>query len=209
MALVGYTNAGKSTLFNRLTGSTVYVANQLFATLDPTLRRIDFPEMGPVILADTVGFIRHLPHDLIEAFHATLEEVSEADLLLHVVDSQDQNRDTHIEEVDLVLDSINAKNVPRLMVYNKIDCSSSLAPKIERNQEGELKRIYLSAAKDQGLSLLVIAIGEILKTEIVEKEVVLPPQKGKCAPIYTKKSLFYQKKLMRRGIIISSSVCHE
>lgn len=179
VALVGYTNAGKSTLFNSLTGSDVYVANQLFATLDPTLRRIDFPKLGPVILADTVGFIRHLPHDLIEAFHATLEEVSEADLLLHVVDAHDENRDIHYEQVKQVLASIQAENVPFLTVYNKIDLMPHLQPKIERDEVGNIKRVFISATHQDTLDVLVDAISEALNKKLIEQKVTLLPTQTK------------------------------
>ncbi len=179
VALVGYTNAGKSTLFNCLTGASVYVANQLFATLDPTLRRVDFPEYGPVILADTVGFIRHLPHDLVNAFHATLEEVSEADLLLHVVDVQDENKNAHIEQVNLVLESIHAQEVPRVLVYNKIDLNAELQPKIDRDEYGQIKRIFISAVKGMGMVELAAAISEMLGKDIVEQELILSPEQTK------------------------------
>ena len=121
VSLVGYTNAGKSTLFNTLTVSEVYAADQLFATLDPTLRRIDLADIGPVILADTVGFIRHLPHKLVEAFRATLEESSQADLLLHVIDAADEERESNVDQVHHVLGEIGALELPMLEVYNKID----------------------------------------------------------------------------------------
>jgi GTP-binding protein HflX len=190
VALVGYTNAGKSTLFNRLTGSSVYVANQLFATLDPTLRRVDFPEYGPVILADTVGFIRHLPHDLIEAFHATLEEVSEADLLLHVVDVQDENKNAHIEQVDLVLESIQAKAAPCILVYNKIDLNADLLPKIDRDKYGQIKRVFISADKGWGTVELMAAIGEILGKEMVEQKITLSPEQAKLrADLYSREAV--------------------
>src|SRR5690606_13104580 len=119
VSLVGYTNAGKSTLFNRLTQSDVYAADQLFATLDPTLRRIEIPDLGGLILADTVGFIRHLPHKLVEAFRATLEESRDADFLLHVVDSCSPEREDNIFQVNDVLTEIGADKVPTLMVYNR------------------------------------------------------------------------------------------
>lgn len=187
VALVGYTNAGKSTLFNRLTGAAVYVANQLFATLDPTLRRVEFPEYGAVILADTVGFIRHLPHDLVEAFHATLEEVSEADLLLHVVDGLDINRDSHIEQVNLVLETINAREVPRILVYNKIDLNAEIQPKIDRDEFGQIKRVFISAQTGAGLVELASALGEMLGKNLVSREVVLLPGEAKLrADLYSR-----------------------
>jgi GTP-binding protein HflX len=190
VALVGYTNAGKSTLFNRLTGSEVYVANQLFATLDPTLRRIDFPESGPVILADTVGFIRHLPHDLVEAFHATLEEVSEADLLLHVVDSHDEDKSAHIEQVNYVLETIHAEAVPRLLVYNKIDLRTDLQPQIDRDDTGRVARVLISAAQGLGITELMAAIGELLGKGVVNKDVVLLPTQAKLrAELYSRHAI--------------------
>lgn len=194
VAIVGYTNAGKSTLFNRLTGSEVYVANQLFATLDPTLRRMEFPECGSLILADTVGFIRHLPHDLVEAFHATLEEVSQADLLLHVVDSQDDDRATHIEQVDLVLKVIQAESVPRILVYNKIDLRAELSHEIERDELGQINRVFISAYKDVGIAELIQAIGERLGKEMVSEEVVLFPEQGKLrAELYDRHAVISEK----------------
>lgn len=190
VALVGYTNAGKSTLFNRMTGAEVYAANQLFATLDPTLRRIDFPEMGPVILADTVGFIRHLPHDLVEAFHATLEEVSEADLLLYVVDAHDENRQAHIEQVNQVLSDIGADAVPRLLVYNKIDLCGDRQPGIDRDEKGEIRRVFLSAMEGTGSDFLVTAICEKLGLPLVKQTVVLAPAETKLrASFYARKAV--------------------
>ncbi len=151
IALVGYTNVGKSTLFNLLTGAEVYSANQLFATLDPTLRRVFIPEGGAVILADTVGFIRHLPHQLIEAFRATLEEVSKADLLLHVVDVHDLERSAHIAQVNQVLEEIGADEVPRILVYNKIDLCSEIEPHIEPAYQDHPPCAWISAEKEQGI----------------------------------------------------------
>lgn len=179
VALVGYTNAGKSTLFNRLTGASVFAANQLFATLDPTLRRVEFHEIGPVILADTVGFIRHLPHDLVIAFHATLEEVAQADLLLHVVDANDTDREAHIEQVDQVLETIEAHTVPQLLVYNKIDLCEGLEAKIDRDETGQVRRVFISAEKDLGMMNLGLAIKELLGKDLIEKEIVLLPSQAK------------------------------
>lgn len=179
VALVGYTNAGKSTLFNRLTGAEVYAANQLFATLDPTLRRVEFPDTGPVIMADTVGFIRHLPHDLVVAFNATLEEVAEADLLLHVVDVNDEERDARIEQVNVVLEQIHAEDVPRIDVFNKIDLKPELAPKIDRNEQGLPVKVYVSSEKDLGIAELIKAISEMIGQEMIEKVVELTPQQAK------------------------------
>jgi GTP-binding protein HflX len=190
VALVGYTNAGKSTLFNRLTGAVVYVANQLFATLDPTLRRVEFPEIGAVILADTVGFIRHLPHDLVEAFHATLEEVGQANLLLHVVDAHDENKQLQNEQVEDVLASIDAQSVPRILVYNKIDLRDDLQPKIERDEDGKIRRVFVSAEKGLGISELIKAIGEMLGKDVEERDVILSPLQAKLrAELYERESV--------------------
>ena len=136
VALVGYTNAGKSTLFNALTGSDVYIADQLFATLDPTVRRLRLPGGAPVVLADTVGFIRELPHELVAAFRSTLQEARGAQLLLQIVDASDPRRDEHIEQVDSVLREIGAGEIPQLRVYNKID-RLGLAPYRDRDADGQ------------------------------------------------------------------------
>ena len=180
IALVGYTNAGKSTLFNVLTQSDVYVANQLFATLDPTLRRLSPPETGPIILADTVGFIKHLPHELIKAFQATLEEVKEADVLVHVVDAADTQKALHIEEVNQVLESLEATHAPILLVYNKIDLVDDYpVTTIERNLDGKPTRVYISAVKGIGLHDLITALSELLDKNIVETTVSLTPMDSK------------------------------
>lgn len=162
VSLIGYTNAGKSTLFNRLTRADVYVANQLFATLDPTLRRVNLPTLGTVILADTVGFIRDLPHDLVNAFHATLEETLQADLLLHVIDGHNPEREQYIAEVQKVLQQIGAEQVPQLQVFNKLDLLPDQSPRIDRNGEGQPIRVWLSAESGAGLDLLQQALAELL-----------------------------------------------
>ncbi len=161
VSLVGYTNAGKSTLFNRLTRSDVYAANQLFATLDPTLRRIELGGFGTVVLADTVGFIRHLPHKLVDAFRATLEETVEADLLLHVVDAASSERDQHIAAVDEVLGEVGA-TAPVLLVYNKLDLLEAREPRVDRDDTGMPVAVWLSARDGLGLELLEQAIAERL-----------------------------------------------
>ncbi|PRB84541.1 ribosome rescue GTPase HflX [Pseudomonas sp. MYb185] len=173
VSLVGYTNAGKSTLFNQLTESSVYAADQLFATLDPTLRRVELADIGAVVLADTVGFIRHLPHKLVEAFRATLEESSQADLLLHVIDSADEERPSNIEQVNLVLDEIGASELPMLEVYNKIDLLDNFEPQIQRDGNGVAVRVWLSARDGRGLDLLAQAIVERLSEDIVQESIVL------------------------------------
>lgn len=178
VSLVGYTNAGKSTLFNVLTESKVYAADQLFATLDPTLRRIQVDDVGPVVLADTVGFIRHLPHKLVEAFRATLEEATLADLLVHVVDCADPERSDNVRQVKNVLEEIGADSIPVLEVYNKTDLLGT-TPRIERNEHGEVIRVWLSAQRQQGLELLGDALAEILSGDIVEPELVLNASDGR------------------------------
>ncbi|MBD9482725.1 GTPase HflX [Pseudomonas sp. PDM14] len=166
VSLVGYTNAGKSTLFNALTTSEVYAADQLFATLDPTLRRLELDDFGPVVLADTVGFIRHLPHKLVEAFRATLEESSNSDLLLHVIDSHEPERDQQIEQVMAVLGEIGANELPMLEVYNKIDLVDGVEPQIQRDADGKPQRVWLSAREGKGLDLLRQAVAELLGDDL-------------------------------------------
>jgi GTP-binding protein HflX len=165
VSLVGYTNAGKSTLFNRLTLASVYAADQLFATLDPTLRRLELPQAGPVILADTVGFIRHLPHSLVTAFHATLEETAQANLLLHVIDAASDQRHANIEQVDAVLREIGADDVPRIEVFNKIDLLAGETPHVERDAQGRIARVWVSAASGVGMELLCAAVAEFFRSE--------------------------------------------
>lgn len=183
VSLVGYTNAGKSTLFNQLTKSTVYAADQLFATLDPTLRRVELPRNQSIVLADTVGFISDLPHDLVEAFHATLLETREADLLLHVIDAHTENRAKHIAEVNAVLEQVDALETPQLLVYNKVDLLDGQKPRIERDDEGNILRVWLSAMNNQGLDLLLEAITELVIEESVQKWLRIPPQQGQWRSI--------------------------
>ncbi|OGT82997.1 MAG: GTPase HflX [Gammaproteobacteria bacterium RIFCSPLOWO2_12_FULL_52_10] len=162
ISLVGYTNAGKSTLFNRLTGAHSYVADKLFATLDTTLRKVIIEPGHQVVLSDTVGFIRHIPHDLIEAFHATLEEVKESDLLLHVIDVNDAQRYSHIEQVNGVIRDIGAESLPQILVFNKIDLKSEIAARVEKNN-GSMPQVWLSAATGVGVDGLLQVISQHLE----------------------------------------------
>jgi len=177
VAFVGYTNAGKSTLFNRLTDANVYSADKLFATLDPTLRRMQLSKNQHVVLADTVGFIQDLPHDLIDAFHATLQETREADLLLHVVDAADENRASNFLEVESVLRQIDALDIPQIMVYNKIDLLSML-PNVQLDQHGRIQQVWVSAMQDQGLELLVQALRQYFDIKCECIWLRLPPSAG-------------------------------
>lgn len=179
VSLVGYTNAGKSTLFNALTESEVYAANQLFATLDPTLRRLELEDVGPVILADTVGFIRHLPHKLVESFRATLEESSNADLLLHVIDAHEPERDQQIEQVLAVLGEIGANELPMLEVYNKLDLLEGIEPQIQRDADGKPQRVWVSARDGLGLDLLRQAVAELLGDDLFVGTLRLPQRLGR------------------------------
>lgn len=178
VSLVGYTNAGKSTLFNRLTRAEVYAANQLFATLDPTLRRIELDGFGTVVLADTVGFIRHLPHKLVDAFRATLEETVEADLLLHVVDAASAERDQQIAAVDEVLGEVGA-TAPVLLVYNKLDLLEAREPRIDRDDSGMPVAVWLSARDGVGMDLLEQAIAERLGPDRFEGWLALTAQQAR------------------------------
>jgi GTP-binding protein HflX len=179
VSLVGYTNAGKSTLFNRLTRADVLAADQLFATLDPTLRRVELPGAYPMVLADTVGFIRHLPHDLVAAFRSTLQETRDADLLLHVVDANDEQRLPNMEQVNQVLQEIGAADNPQLQVFNKIDLLEDGVPRLERDEQGRPRRVWVSAADGAGIDLLLQAIDEILNRDIQRHSLSLPPQAGR------------------------------
>lgn len=179
IALVGYTNAGKSSLFNRLTDADVYVQDQLFATLDPTHRAMDIDHVGRVVLADTVGFISKLPHDLIDAFKSTLQEAVEADLLLEVIDVADPERELKIREVDNVLTEIGATEVPRLQVFNKIDLNPDIDPHIEESGDGLVKAVWISAVKNEGIELLLEGIATYFQQGHLKMSITLPPSEGK------------------------------
>lgn len=179
VSLVGYTNAGKSTLFNNLTNAEVYAADQLFATLDPTLRRVKLPAGFPIVLADTVGFIRQLPHDLVAAFRSTLKETQDADLLLHIVDASSDERDDNMEQVNLVLEEIGAENSPQLLVFNKIDLLDGMSPRIDRDEAGIPIRVWVSALTGEGLDLLYEALAERASADMIHQTLELPASAGR------------------------------
>jgi GTP-binding protein HflX len=179
ISLVGYTNAGKSTLFNQLTAAGVFEADQLFATLDPTLRRLALPSGGRVVIADTVGFVSRLPHELVAAFRSTLEETRSANVLLHVVDAAATSRDRQIDDVERVLAEIGSDQLPRLEVFNKIDVLVDIAPRIERDADGRPTRVWLSAHSGAGIDLLLTALGELTGGAQVRQQLQLAPSDGK------------------------------
>ena len=179
ISLVGYTNAGKSTLFNRATNAEVYAADKLFATLDPTMRRIDLAESGSAVLADTVGFISHLPHKLVEAFRATLEEAANASLLLHVVDASSDERQQNILRVNQVLEEIGAAELPTLMVFNKLDLLEDIPTHIDRDARGKPVAVWLSAQTGDGLPLLIEAIKERLEVGLLHQSYLLSPAQSR------------------------------
>jgi len=178
VSLVGYTNAGKSTLFNALTNASAYAADQLFATLDPTLRKLELDDFQSVILADTVGFVRHLPHDLVAAFRATLVETREADLILHVVDCANDSRQEKIEAVNRVLEEVGAAEVPQLMVYNKIDLPQ-YKPRIDEDEDNQPWRVWLSAQSGEGFEELLSILKSRFSEEKVNCQLNLQPDEGR------------------------------
>ena len=183
LAFVGYTNAGKSTLFNRMTESKVYAADQLFATLDPTVRKLPGIRGTEIVASDTVGFVRDLPHDLVAAFQATLQEAIEADLLIHVIDCNNSEQDEHITEVNAVLKQINADKIPVIAVYNKIDLADIKA-KIHKNRKGYVDQCWLSAETGDGVEMLFTAIEERFNRTHVLKNIILPAHLGKLRAIF-------------------------
>ena len=179
IALVGYTNAGKSTLFNRLTGAEAYAADQLFATLDPTVRRIDLADARYALLADTVGFVRDLPHELVAAFRSTLQEAREATVLLHVIDAADPHRAERIAQVNAVLTEVGAGELPQIEVFNKVDLLSE-SPHVDTDEHGRVRRVWLSAHSGAGIDLLLDALAQFLGPALVHRHIVLKPQKGRA-----------------------------
>ena len=192
ISLVGYTNAGKSTLFNRLVDENIYAADQLFATLDPTLRRLDWQGVGRVVLVDTVGFVRHLPHELVESFHATLEETLEADLLLHVIDSSSEDMHEQIQAVKNVLAEID-NDVPVLNVYNKIDLTDEPAH-IGYAKEGQPNRVYVSSRQNLGMEELSLAVQQLLTGNLTTFDLTLPYNAGQ-----------FKNTLYELGVILEES----
>ena len=199
ISLVGYTNAGKSTLFNRLTNAEVYAADQLFATLDPTLRKLQIQDVGTAILADTVGFVRQLPHDLVSAFKSTLQETVEASLLLHVIDAADSRKQENIDAVNDVLEEIGAGEVPVLLVYNKIDLLENVAPHIEYNDENRPIAVYLSAQDELGIHLLFEAVKVRLKNEILSLSLILQPYEGKLRHAFYQLDCVHHEQISEQG----------
>ena len=162
ISLAGYTNAGKSTLFNRLTKSEVYADDKLFATLDSTIRRVILPAAGEAVIADTVGFIQDLPHELVEAFKSTLEETRQANVLLHVVDASDINNRDKIDQVQEIIEQIEAQDIPSIIVMNKIDEISGFSPRLDKDDQGNIYRVWLSANTGEGIDLLYKALSQSL-----------------------------------------------
>ncbi|MBN4079092.1 GTPase HflX [Beggiatoa alba] len=179
VSLVGYTNAGKSTLFNRLTDAEVYVADQLFATLDPTMRRLELADSGTIILADTVGFIRNLPHDLVAAFRSTLEETCQADLLLHVIDASNENHQQQMEQVNAVLKEIGADKVPQIEIFNKVDLMPDHPPRLDRGENAQVRRVWCSAQTGDGLDLLKTALDQRFSADQLHEWIRVPATNGR------------------------------
>jgi len=216
VALIGYTNAGKSTLFRALTGADAYVADQLFATLDPTVRRLRLPHTPDFVVADTVGFVRDLPHELVAAFRSTLMEAREADLLIHVVDAADPERDQRIAQVDELVASIGAEAIPQLRVFNKIDRMGRV-PELVRDAAGRPSAVWLSAASGAGVGLLQDALQEIFGQAAMWLAVVLPPSQGRLRARLYELRLVHAEEAMEDGntrLVVESSpqelvlLCH-
>jgi GTP-binding protein HflX len=206
ISLVGYTNAGKSTLFNALTGAGVYAADQLFATLDPTMRRVELPGNNPIVVADTVGFIRHLPHDLVEAFKSTLEEVADADLLLHVVDGHHAEHFEQMTRVDEVLAEIGAEQLPQVVVFNKIDLTGERA-RVERGDGKVWARVWLSARSGTGIELLREVLADFYRAQRHTVHLLLPPAAGRLrARVYERAEVMTETALPSGGWRIDAAL---
>ena len=198
VSLVGYTNAGKSTLFNKITGSEVYAADQLFATLDPTLRRVNLPDQQAIVLADTVGFIRDLPHDLVAAFRATLQATIEADLILHVIDSSDEQRDFYREQVNNVIQALGAEEVPQLEVMNKIDLTEQSAHSDEEH-DGLPARVWLSAVTGEGIPELLEKLSEIFAKNVFKGHLRLHPALARLRAQLYEDEAIVQESISEKG----------
>ncbi len=197
VALVGYTNAGKSTLFNALTDAGVYVKDQLFATLDPTVRQLVLPSGREIVLADTVGFVRDLPHELIAAFRSTLQEAREADLILHLIDASDSNRWQRVRQVNSVLRQLDADRVPQIRVYNKID-KVDRKPRVTSNRAGHGRSVWLSARTGDGIAILLDTIDERLRRKTAHGVMHLLPTQGR-----------QRAKLFEIGAVLSEEACDD
>ncbi|MEH6457352.1 MAG: ribosome rescue GTPase HflX [Cocleimonas sp.] len=198
VSLVGYTNAGKSTLFNKITGSEVYAADQLFATLDPTLRRVNLPDQQAIVLADTVGFVRDLPHDLVAAFRATLQETIEADLILHVIDSSDPQRDFYREQVNNVIHELGAEDVPQIEVMNKIDLTEQ-SVHTEDAHNGEPARIWLSSLTGEGLPELYDVLAQNFADQVFKGELILHPALARLRSFFYENDAVIEEKISDKG----------
>lgn len=195
VCLVGYTNAGKTSLFNRLTGESLYAEDLVFATLDPTMRKLTLPNRRGIVLSDTVGFIRHLPHSLVQAFHSTLEEVSSASLLLHVVDNAAEDRDQRIENVNEVLEEIGAAKVPRLLVYNKIDATAGARGRMLDDDQGRPAAVWVSAQQGEGLDLLFQALEQRLFRDTRQERLRVPPWAGRVRAFVYERAVVLSEQL--------------
>jgi GTP-binding protein HflX len=200
VSLVGYTNAGKSTLFNQLTKAQTFAADQLFATLDSTLRKVNLPSFGAAIMADTVGFISHLPHGLVEAFRATLEETAQANLLLHVIDASNEGHLEYVNEVNKVLAEIGADSVTQLEVMNKIDLTEESTPHIQRDESGKPAKVWVSAKTGAGMDLLLEAIGELLGGKMADEVLLIQPNKAKLRSQLYEQGYIEEEQINEEGL---------